>query len=152
MFLKFKELLEKNELPRYIIILYTDPDRIYHPDVLLPAWAAEEESYTELEKAADLFRKHLDFPKKNAFQYQSSIQWFDQNILKKLEENHKIVQAFSFSKPDFVLKSGKILEYPLMPIYLENIQKGHKDNELYNHLTPEQNKKLAEKFTSMLSS
>ena len=150
MLLKFHKLLKENKLPDYIVIFYTHPDRVYHPDKLLPLWALHEQSETELEKATDLYVKHLDFSDKNAFQYNSSIQWFDQNTLKNLDPKHKIIQAFSFEKPDFELTHGKILDYPIMPIYLKNKEEGYKDQDLYNHLTPEQNEDLANKFVNML--
>ena len=151
MLLTFQKLLDQNKLPFYIVIFYTHPDRIYHPNKLLPLWATEEKSETELEKATDLYIKHLDFKEKNAFQYMSAIQWFDQNILSKLESKHKIVQAFSFENPGFDLASGKILAEPMMPTYLKNKENGCKDEDLYNHLTPEQNIKMADKLVNMLT-
>ncbi len=147
MLLNFQRLLHENKLPRHIIISYTEPDRIYHPDVLLPAWASDQTSETELELAADMYRKHLDFKDLNAFQYQSCVQWFDQNILSKLVSQHKIIQMFSFEKPKFELHSGKIYSKALYPNYFENMRNNIDDKDLINHMTPEQNKLLAEELS-----
>ena len=150
MLLKFHKLLELNKLPKYIVLLYTEQDRIYHPDVLLPAGSAAEKSETELEMAADMYRKHLDFEDKNEFQYRSSVQWFDQNTLKALEKDHKIIQAFSFDKPEWHLSSGKIVNEPFCPSYRENKYKGIPNTNLINHMTPEQNEDIAESFSRLL--
>ena len=80
----------------------------------------------------------------------SAIQWFDQNILSKLESKHKIVQAFSFENPGFDLASGKILAEPMMPTYLKNKENGCKDKDLYNHLTEKQNQEMSDKLVNML--
>ena len=149
MLLKFNKLLQSNELPKYIVILYTEQDRIYHPDVLLPAGSAAEKSETELEMAADMYRKHLDFKDKNELQYRSSVQWFDQNILKKLETDHKIIQAFSFEKPLWELSSGKVVNEPFYPTYLQNKNKGILDSNLINHMTADQNEEIAESFSKL---
>ena len=149
MLLKFNKLLESNQLPKYIVILYTEQDRIYHPDVLLPAGSAAEKSETELELAADMYRKHLDFKHKNELQYRSSVQWFDQNILKELETDHKIIQAFSFEKPAWQLSSGKVMREQFFPKYIENMNKGIADSNLINHMTAEQNEEIAESFNKL---
>ena len=149
MLLKFNKLLESNQLPKYIVILYTEQDRIYHPDVLLPAGSAAEKSETELELAADMYRKHLDFKHKNELQYRSSVQWFDQNILKELETDHKIIQAFSFEKPAWQLSSGKVMREQFFPKYIENMNKGIADSNLINHMTAEQNEEMAESFNKL---
>ena len=149
MLLDFHRLAEQEKLPEHIVIFYTEQDRIYHPDLLLPIGKAHEESQTDLEVATDSYLKHLNFTEKNAFQYQTSIQWFDQNTLAKLSA-HKITQAFSFEIPNFSLTSGKILDYPLMPLYRENIDNGIADSELCNHMTPKQNSDLAQTFAEML--
>ena len=151
MFLQFHKLLSEKKLPKHIVVLYTDKDRIYHPDVLLPAWAADEKSETSLEVAADMYHKHLDFKEKNEFQFKSSVQWFDQNTLKVLQSKHKILQVFSFEKPNFKLESGKIFTQPLMPLYLENMRRGIKDNDLINHMTVDQNENLSEQLKSLLT-
>ena len=117
--------------------------------MLLPIGKAHEESETELEMATDSYLKHLNFQEKNAFQYQSSIQWFDQNTLANLTA-HKIIQTFSFNIPNFTLTSGKMLDYPLMPLYRKNIDDGVADAELCNHMNPTQNLELAETFAKML--
>ena len=147
MLLNFQKLVAKKTLPKHIVILYTEPDRIYHPDVLLPVWASDEKSVTELEIASDLYRKHLDFKDLNQFQYQSSVQWFDQNILSKLQNEHKIIQIFSFEKPNFELHSGKIFSQALYPNYFENMRQGIPDKNLFNHMTPDQNENLAESLS-----
>ncbi len=147
MLLNFQKLVAEKKLPKHIVILYTEPERIYHPDVLLPAWASDEKSVTELEIAADLYRKHLDFKDLNKFQYQSSVQWFDQNILSKLQNEHKIIQIFSFEKPNFELHSGKIFPQALYPNYFENMRQGIPDENLFNHMTPDQNENLAESLS-----
>lgn len=151
MLLQFHKLLSENKLPKYIVVLYTHHDRIYHPDVLLPAWAAGDKSETQLELATDMYLKYLDFKDKNEFQFNSSVQWFDQNTLKQLQSQHKILQVFSFEKPLFKLNSGKIFSQPLMPIYLENMRQGIQDKDLINHMTPDQNADLAEKFSNLLT-
>ena len=149
MLLEFHKLAQEKKLPEHIVIFYTEQDRIYHPEVLLPIGKAHEESQTDIEIASDSYLKHLDFAEKNAFQYKSSIQWFDQNTLAELT-SHKIVQAFSFNIPNFSLTNGKILDYPLMPLYRKNIDNGVTDSELCNHMTPKQNLDLAETFAKML--
>tara|TARA_B100001027_G_C16149571_1_gene277441 strand:- start:84 stop:734 length:651 start_codon:yes stop_codon:yes gene_type:complete len=150
MLLNFHKIILQNKLPKYIVILYTDKDRIYHPDVLLPASSADEKSETELEIATDMYRQHLDFQDKNEFQYRSSVQWFDQNTLKALQKQHKILQMFSFDKPEWGLYSGKIYDQALYPTYFENMQQGIDDKDLINHMTPKQNEDLAEKFSYLL--
>ena len=149
MLLDFHRLSRENKLPEHIVIVYTEQDRIYHPNRLLPIGKAQEESETELEMAADSYLKHLNFTEKNAFQYQSSVQWFDQNTLANLS-SHKITQAFSFKIPNFSLTSGKILDYTLMPLYAKNMDDGIADSELCNHMTSKQNLELAEEFAEML--
>ena len=98
-----------------------------------------------------MYLKYLDFKDKNEFQFHSSVQWFDQNTLKQLQSQHKILQVFSFEKPLFKLNSGKIFSQPLMPIYLENMRQGIQDKDLINHMTPDQNVDLAEKFSNLLT-
>ena len=97
--------------------------------------------------SSDLYRKHLDFKDLNLFQYQSSVQWFDQNILSKLQNEHKIIQIFSFEKPNFELHSGKIFPQALYPNYFENMRQGIPDENLFNHMTPDQNENLAESLS-----
>ena len=150
MLLNFHRLLSENKLPKYIVLLYTDQDRIYHPDVLLPASTAEEKSETELEVATDMYLKHLDFKNKNEFQFKSSVQWFDQNTLKGLQPQHEILQMFSFVKPQWKLYAGKIFDRALYPTYFENMQQGIDDRDLINHMTPNQNEDLANECSVLL--
>ena len=151
MFERFMQLRESDALPDNIVIVYTDPDRIYHPDVLLPAWAMGERSQNDLERACDSYMKHLDFPKINLFKYKACVEWFDQTVIRTLPSRHKVVQAFSFDAYGVNITGSPVLDYTFKPLYQQNIDKGIAEEDLINHMTPQQNKDLAEKFSNLLT-
>jgi hypothetical protein len=143
MFFSFMEMKKQNKLPDNIVIVYTNPDRFYHPEKALPMWALSEKSETPLEHACDMYIKHLHCPELNKFQHKACIEWFDQNVLKPLTSNHNIVQIFAFDKFDIEINSSPLLDYNLMPLYQKCKDDGLKDNVLYNHMSKEQNQKVA---------
>jgi len=151
MFDRFMELHNENQLPDNIVIVYTDPDRLYHPDVLLPAWALDEESENDLEKACDLYMKHLDFPNMNFFKYKAGIEWFDQNIISKIVNRHNVVQLFAFQTYGVEIKNSPVLDYTLMPMYSENMANKVASEDLFNHLTKEQNLRVAEDLERLIT-
>ena len=151
MFERFMLLRESDTLPDNIVIVYTDPDRIYHPDVLLPAWAMGEQSQNDLERACDSYMKHLDFPKINLFKYKACVEWFDQNVIRTLPSRYRVVQAFSFNTYGVTITGSPVLDYNFMPLYQQNMDKGISNDLLPNHLTAEQYANVADDLHRLIS-
>ena len=94
-FFRFNQLIEQDKVPDISIFCWTEPYRLYHPNLIL---SANTEPLPHVDpkvyKALDDYWKYLQNYDKDQMAYEYALRYYDQNILSKI--NKKIVQMWSF--------------------------------------------------------
>ena len=126
------------------VFCWTEPHRIYHATESLNMTSVEEKKHkSRVHAAAHEYYKYLhsyeiDFDRK-----ERDFFWFDEKILKHYKG--KIVHLFSFENAIYPFKHGVVVRKPL-----ELAKKGF--SSIYpNHMTKENNRKLANSIYKLLT-
>tara|TARA_Y100000592_G_scaffold35145_1_gene55788 strand:- start:1855 stop:2529 length:675 start_codon:yes stop_codon:yes gene_type:complete len=151
-FLEIEKMKEQDTLPDTLVICYTEPYRIYHPDLSLTPGTNSADN-KEIHNAADLYRVYLQNNLKDNLAYRYSIQWFDQHILHDLQDKHHIIQMWSMNPKDIMnpqtpidLTTGLVFEQSILDYAYRIIEAGPGFNfppEWQNHMSDENNIKFA---------
>ena len=155
-FFKFNKLIQKNQVPDMSVFCWTEPYRLYHPNLIL---AANTEPLEDIDpniyKALDNYWKYLHSYDKDELAYEYAIQWFDQHVLKTI--NKEIIQLWSFrpfetagKDAGIKLKSGIFIDESL---YASSITETNPlggtimpwGSGIINHMNEKQNKLWADK-------
>ena len=157
-FLTIEEMILNKTLPDTIFICYTEPYRIYHPELSLTPGSFNE---TEVGKAADMYRVYLQNNLKDNVAYRYAVQWFDQHVLKDLESKHKIIQMWSMDPKDIMnpqtkieLKTGLCFEQSILDYAYRSVNAGPGFNfppEWSNHMTDHNNLTFAKHIYTKVS-
>jgi hypothetical protein len=147
-------------LPDTLVICYTEPYRIYHPDLSLTP-ATVREGNEEIYKAADLYRVYLQNNLKDNLAYRYAVQWFDQHVLRDLESKHQIVQMWSMDPMDIMnpqtkinLTTGLVIEQSILDYAYKIVGAGPGfifPSEWQNHMSDENNTKFAKNIFDQVS-
>ena len=151
-FFQFNKLIEQNRVPDISVFCWTEPYRLYHPELILslntePLEGVDPNVY----KTLDNYWKYLQHSEKDDMAYKYALKYYDQNVLAKLK-NKTIVQMWSF-KPDTDIKlsTGTFIDESMFTF---SKSAGVKDGwgiGTINHMTEEQNKEWADKVYGRLN-
>ena len=160
-FMAYETMLKADTFPDTMVFCWTEPYRLYHPEVPLAKGAVPYPGPDQnLWKAADMYWVYLHDYRKDELAYKYALQWFDQHELPKAKDK-KIIQMWSM-KPfeltnrrcDITLQTGKFLDESMLDFAWggKTPESGFKfDINLANHMTVEQNQKWADKVYDELS-
>ena len=152
-FMQIEKMIEDSTLPDTLFICYTEPYRLYHPELALTPGSIGD---TETHKAADMYRVYLQHNEKDNVSYRYSLQWFDQHVLKELESKHDIIQMWSMNPKDIMcpqtqitLKTGLCFEQSILDFAYRIVGAGPGFTfppEWPNHMSDENNIKFAKQI------
>jgi len=160
-FMHYEKLLQRDTLPDTLVFCWTEPYRLYHPEVPLAKGAVPYPGPDQnLWKAADMYWVYLHNYRKDELAYRYAVQWFDQHELPKAK-GKKIVQMWSI-KPfeltnrrcDIILQTGEFIDESMLEFAWggKTPEPGFKfDINLANHMTIEQNQQWADKVYDRIS-
>ena len=110
-FFQFNKLIEQNRVPDISIFCWTEPHRLYHPELILSIGTQPLEGVDpNIYKTLDNYWKYLHNTEKSEIAYEYALKYYDQNVLSKVDK--QIVQMWSF-KPD---KDIKLTDFGLAHI------------------------------------
>ena len=157
--MNFNNFKEKGNLPDFIVFCYTEPSRLYHPDMILSANTTPDPKVDpNVYKALEQYWIHLHSYEKDMLSYEYALKWFDHDVLSKIT-GRTVVQCWSF-KPfetynkdaSIQLKSGVFIDESMYKLSVDDRSDLYKlgmpkpwTKETYNHMTAEQNAYWAEK-------
>lgn len=150
-FIKFNRLKDQNRLPDICVFCWTEPYRLYHPDLILSANTAPMVGVDpKVYRALDDYWKYLHSYHKDELSYEYAIKYFDQNILSSVDK--KIIQMWSFrpfetaSKDAGIkLTSGTFIDESMFAFSKKDGEKDGWGPGTINHMTIEQNAEWAQK-------
>ena len=155
-FLKVKD----QALPSYSVFCWTDPYRLYHKEMMASHNCEVTNKNKNIVEAARQYKLYLADQEKEHLEYEYILKHFDQNILKVLEKQTKILQTWSI-KPfelanieyNMSLTAGIFYDISLYQFsnYTFLGAEHEKNNHLLNHMTDDKNKELAELFFKKLN-
>ena len=150
-FFQFNKLIEQNRVPDISIFCWTEPHRLYHPELILSIGTQPLEGVApNIYKTLDNYWKYLHNTEKSEIAYEYALKYYDQNVLSKVDK--QIVQMWSF-KPDKDIKltTGTFIDESMFEF---SKSAGVKDGwgiGTINHMTEEQNQQWAEKVYGRLN-
>jgi hypothetical protein len=150
-FFKFNELIRKNQVPDIAIFCWTEPYRLYHPELVL---SANTEPLAGVDpavyKTLDNYWKYLHSYDKDEIAYEYALRHYDQNILSKVKS--QIVQMWSFrpfetaSKDAGIrLETGVFIDESMFAFSRGDRVKDGWGTGTINHMTVEQNQQWADR-------
>ena len=158
-FMQFNKLIEQNRVPDLSIFCWTEPYRLYHPNLILSANTIPLEGVDpKIYNALDEYWKHLHNYDKDELCYEYALKYYDQNVLSKVKK--QIVQMWSFrpfetagKDAGIQLQSGLFIDESIL-----SFSKTHSEDKSWmasgavnkcdrgiNHMTVEQNQQWADK-------
>jgi hypothetical protein len=147
-FLDFEKDRNESNLPNYLIFCWTEPSRLYHPE--LPLTAGNKpipNTDIQIWNAAETYYKYLSYQEKDDIAYQYALNWFDKHILSQYESNSKIIQTWSLRKFNFELSTGFFLNETCFEFAADGDINNYKFNlNDPNHMSVEKNKEYADKL------
>ena len=149
-FFQFNKLIEQNRVPDISIFCWTEPHRLYHPELILSIGTEPLEGVDpNVYKALDDYWKYLHNYDKDEIAYEYALKYYDQNILSKLDK--QIVQMWSF-KPDkdIQLTTGTFIDESMFAFSKTAGEKDGWGIGTINHMTKEQNQQWANKVYGSL--
>ena len=150
-FFQFNKLIEQNRVPDISIFCWTEPHRLYHPELIISIGTQPLEGVDpNIYKTLDNYWKYLHNTEKSEIAYEYALKYYDQNVLSKVDK--QIVQMWSF-KPDKDIKltTGTFIDESMFEF---SKSAGVKDGwgiGTINHMTEEQNQQWAEKVYGRLN-
>ena len=148
MFFKFNELIRKNRVPDIAIFCWTEPYRLYHPELVLSANTEPLEGVDPaVYETLDNFWKHLHSYDKDEMAYEYALRHYDQNILSQIQS--EIIQTWSFrpfetagKDADIQLQTGTFIDES---IFAFSGGTAEWNKGTINHMTVEQNQQWADR-------
>ena len=149
-FFQFNKLIEQNRVPDICVFCWTEPHRLYHPELILSVGTQPLEGVDpKIYEALDNYWKYLHNNEKAEMAYEYALKYYDQNVLSKLD--NEIVQMWSFKPSTNInLNTGTFVDECMFEF---SKSEGVKDGwgvGTINHMTVDQNKKWAEKIYERL--
>lgn len=149
--MKFNQIFERNRVPDICVFCWTEPYRLYHPNLILCANTEPMEGVDpDVYRALDDYWKYLHSYHKDELSYEYALKWFDQNVLSKV--NKKIVQMWSFrpfetagKDVNIKLLTGTFIDESMFAFSKKDGVKDGSGVGTINHMTAEQNKLWTEK-------
>ena len=150
-FFKFNELIRKNRVPDIAIFCWTEPYRLYHPELVLSANTEPLEGVDPaVYKTLDNFWKHLHSYDKDEMAYEYALRHYDQNILSQVQS--QIIQTWSFrpfetagKNAGIQLQTGVFIDESLFAFSKNNKERDGWGAGTINHMTVEQNQRWADR-------
>ena len=150
-FFKFNELIRKNRVPDIAIFCWTEPYRLYHPELVLSANTEPLEGVDPaVYKTLDNFWKHLHSYDKDEMAYEYALRHYDQNILSQIQS--QIIQTWSFrpfetagKNAGIQLQTGVFIDESLFAFSKNNKERDGWEPGTINHMTGEQNQRWADR-------
>ena len=150
-FFKFNELIRKNRVPDIAIFCWTEPYRLYHPELVL---SANTEPLAGVDpavyKTLDNFWRHLHSYDKDEMAYEYALRHYDQNILSQVQS--QIIQTWSFrpfetagKNAGIQLQTGVFIDESLFAFSKNNKERDGWGAGTINHMTVEQNQRWADR-------
>ena len=149
-FFKFNNLIKRNLVPDIAIFCWTEPYRLYHPELVLSA-NTEPLAGVDLNvyKTLENYWKYLHSYDKDEMAYEYALKYYDQNILSKVKS--QIVQMWSFrpfetagKDAGIQLGTGLFIDQSLFAFCKNNKEIHGCGVNLINHMTVEQNQQWAD--------
>lgn len=149
--LKFNRLNKLNRLPDICVFCWTEPYRLYHPELILSANTEPLEGVDpNVYRALNDYWKYLHSYDKDEISYEYAIKYFDQNVLSKVDK--KIIQTWSF-RPfetagkygDIQLQSGIFIDESMFSFSKSAGEKDGWGVGTINHMTVKQNQQWAQR-------
>jgi hypothetical protein len=156
-FLKFNKLMEQKRVPDICVFCWTEPYRLYHPELVLSANTIPKEGVDpNVYKALDDYWKYLHSYDKDELAYEYALKYYDQNVLSTLKDK-TIVQMWSF-KPfetagkdaGIKLQTGTVIDESMFTFSKGASVKSGWGIGTINHMTKEQNEMWADKVYGSL--
>ena len=148
---KFNKLIEQDCVPDISVFCWTEPYRLYHPELILslntkPLEGVDPNVY----KALDDYWKYLHSAEKDDMVYEYALKHYDRSILAKLE-NKTVVQMWSFKpEAELILKTGTVIDESMFAFSKSTGEKDGWGLGTINHMTIEQNNEWADKVYGRL--
>jgi len=147
-FFKFNELIRKNQVPDISIFCWTEPYRLYHPELVLSANTEPLEGVDPaVYETLDDYWRHLHSYDKDEMAYEYALRHYDQNILSQVQS--QIIQTWSFrpfetaSKDAGIqLQTGTFIDESMFA-FSGGTAEWNKGT--INHMTVEQNQRWADR-------
>ena len=138
-------------MPDISVICWTEPYRLYHPDLILSANTEPLDGVNPaIYQALEEYWKYLHNYDKDELAYEYALRWFDQEVLSKV--NSQIIQMWSFRPFETASKDAgiKLTAGTFIDESIFSFSKSSGESDGWgigtiNHMTPEQNKQWAEK-------
>ena len=144
-FFKFNQLIKQDKIPDILVFCWTEPYRLYHPDLTLSANTQPMDGVNpHIYQTLENYWKYLHSYEKDEMAYEYALRYYDQNILSKVDK--KIIQMWSFrpfetagKDAGIKLNSGVFIDKSMF-----SFSKLSDDTGTINHMTPEQNQQWAD--------
>ena len=162
--IKFNRLIDTNQIPDISIFCWTEPYRLYHPELILTANTEPLEGVDpKIYKALEDYWKYFQNYEKDEMTYEYALKYYDQHILSKVDS--QIVQMWSF-KPfetnnkdaGIKLQTGVVIDESLMSFSKEGKDESWRIRGIVNecdvginHMTIEQNQEWANKVYEQIT-
>lgn len=150
-FFKFNQLIEQDKVPDISVFCWTEPYRLYHPNLILSANTEPMEGIDPgVYKTLENYWKYLHSYDKDEMSYEYALRYYDQNILSKIDK--QIVQMWSFrpfetagKDAGIKLTAGTFIDESMFAFSKLVGEKNSWGPGTINHMTPEQNQQWADK-------
>jgi hypothetical protein len=149
-FFQFNKLIEQNMVPDICIFCWTEPHRLYHPELILSVGTQPLEGVDpNVYKTLDNYWKYLHSKEKAEMAYEYSLKYYDQNVLSKLDR--EIVQMWSFKPTNNIeLTTGTFINECMFEFSKSDGVKDGWGIGTINHMTEKQNEQWAKKVYERL--
>jgi hypothetical protein len=149
-FFKFNQLIEQDRVPDISVFCWSEPYRLYHPNLILSANTEPLEGVDpNVYRALDDYWKYLHSYDKDEMAYEYALKYYDQNILSKVDK--KIIQMWSFRPFETAgkdagirLQSGIFIDDSMFAFSKTAGEKDRWGGGTINHMTAEQNQQWAD--------
>jgi hypothetical protein len=156
--MKFNKLQQQNRLPDICVFCWTEPYRLYHPNLVLSANTEPIKGVDpNVYRALDDYWKYLHSYDKDELAYEYALKWFDQNVLSNVDK--KIIQMWSFrpfetADKDAKIKllSGTFIDESMFAFSKKNGEKDGWGIGTINHMTTKQNEQWADRVYERIKS
>lgn len=149
--MQFNRLKEQHRLPDICVFCWSEPYRLYHPNLILSANTEPLEGVDpNVYRALDDYWKYLHSYDKDELVYEYALCYYDQNILSKIKK--EIIQIWSFKPFETAgkdarikLQSGVFIDESMFAFSKAAGEKDGWGVGTINHMTIEQNQQWADR-------
>lgn len=137
-------------VPDISIFCWTEPHRLYHPDLILSVGTKPLEGVDpKIYETLDNYWKYLHNNEKAEMAHEYALKYYDQNVLAKVKK--QIVQMWSFKPTNKIkLGTGTFIDESIFEFSKSQGEKNGWGIGKINHMTEEQNQQWAEKVYGRL--